>query len=114
MGVTISELQARVAAYTRTHGWHDPNNKDIPGKLMMVNCELSEAMEDYRNSTTDEDLRKVVFDGNKPNGFPTELADAIIRILAICDLLDINIEDVLLVKQAYNETRPYRHGGKRA
>lgn len=113
MGTTIREFQERVSKYTRTHGWHTPEDKQLPAKLMLAVGELSEAMEDLRNSKSDDELKNVVMDGDKPNGFPTELADAIIRIIAICDLLDIDIEDVLLLKQSFNETRPFRHGGKR-
>lgn len=48
----------------------------------------------------------------KPEGIPSELADIIIRVLDICGHLDIDIANALADKMAYNETRPYRHGGK--
>jgi NTP pyrophosphatase (non-canonical NTP hydrolase) len=48
----------------------------------------------------------------KPEGIPTELADIIIRVLDICANWGIDISAAIADKMAYNETRPYRHGGK--
>jgi NTP pyrophosphatase (non-canonical NTP hydrolase) len=48
----------------------------------------------------------------KPEGIPSELADAIIRILDIAAFHGIDIAHAVADKMAYNETRPYRHGNK--
>lgn len=48
----------------------------------------------------------------KPVGIPSEMADIIIRVLDICGFYGIDIEQAVRVKMAYNDTRPYRHGGK--
>lgn len=48
----------------------------------------------------------------KPEGIAAEFADTIIRILDTCAAYKIPIEQALLDKMAYNDTRPYRHGGK--
>jgi len=50
----------------------------------------------------------------KPEGIPSELADIIIRVLDICGFHGIDIAHALADKMAYNETRQYRHGGKRS
>jgi len=49
----------------------------------------------------------------KPEGIPSEMADIVIRVLDFCHRHQINLEEVLLEKLAYNQTRGYRHGGKR-
>jgi NTP pyrophosphatase (non-canonical NTP hydrolase) len=49
----------------------------------------------------------------KPEGIPSELADIIIRVLDVAYRYGIDLEEVLLEKLAFNETRGYRHGGKK-
>jgi NTP pyrophosphatase (non-canonical NTP hydrolase) len=43
-----------------------------------------------------------------------ELADVVIRLLDFAGGENLNIEGALIAKMAYNEKRPYRHGGKLA
>lgn len=50
----------------------------------------------------------------KPEGFGIELADVIIRVLDLCRAMGIDIQRCYELKTAYNESRPHRHGGKRA
>lgn len=49
----------------------------------------------------------------KPEGFPSEIADAFIRLADLCGYLNIDIDTEVKLKMAYNETRSYRHGGKK-
>lgn len=100
---------------------------NISEKLMLISDELSEAHEHYRGPdgiTTwfiDDAQRKALYNGDhsfaqegrKPDGFWIELADAIIRILDLAGAYDIDMEDLIKLKHAYNKTRPYRHGNKK-
>lgn len=123
--MTIRELQAAAHANSVSHGWWDqqrrialtPEGEDldkrlvlatIPEKLCLVHSEVSEALEDYRDGT----MITVVNNDGKPEGFPSELADILIRILDLCGALGIDLETEVKIKMAYNATRPYRHGGK--
>ena len=45
-------------------------------------------------------------------GVATEMADCIIRILDWMGKENIDAEDVIATKYAYNTKRPYRHGKK--
>jgi NTP pyrophosphatase (non-canonical NTP hydrolase) len=45
-------------------------------------------------------------------GFPVELADVIIRVLDLCGKFGIDLRAAVAMKMAYNESRPYRHGGR--
>ncbi len=81
----------------------------IPGLLCLIHSEVSEALEDYREGK----LRLQHTDDGKPVGLPSELADVVIRVLDMSGALGIDLESVIAEKMAYNERRPYRHGGKR-
>jgi hypothetical protein len=49
----------------------------------------------------------------KPCGIPSELADIVIRVLHFSGKHGIDIEKAVVEKMAYNESRPYLHGGKK-
>ena len=78
---------------------------NIPEKLMLIVSEVSEAMEEYRDSRLE-----TVYEGEKPVGFATELADVFIRLCDLCDALGIDLAAEVARKMAYNEIRPYMHG----
>lgn len=108
--------------------------------IALVHSELSEALEESRNGrSTNEtyyecnmkpksiemycEYPKEEFCGApekdrakcknaKPCGIPSELADAVIRIFDICGHYNIDLERIIEEKMNYNETRPYKHGGK--
>lgn len=109
---SIKELQEEIGKYGREKGWTIPDEGEVPHKLMLIVTEAAEAMEDYRKGL---DLRAVVVEeSGKPTGFPTELADIVIRTIHLAENLGIDLDDEVRRKQDYNWTRPYRHGGKRA
>lgn len=113
----LSEFQASVAALNDKNGWSEGfKEKDIPEKLALIHSEISEALEEYRNKNDlgglDDWCHYTKTGSSKPEGFGIELADAIIRILHLAELLGIDMEHMLTLKHEYNKTRPYRHGGK--
>jgi len=121
------------------HGWWENGHRNFGEVLMLMNCELAEAMEAYRDGDNVQQIRYeyeninegnldgsvvlyepqfVYADGHtelgKPVGVASELADTIIRILDVCERMQIPITEALVRKHKYNLTRPYRHGGKLA
>ena len=50
----------------------------------------------------------------KPEGIPAELADIVIRVGDTVVEYGIDITAEVILKQAYNATRPHKHGGKRS
>lgn len=84
-----------------------PDSNRIPEKLMLVVSELSEALEEYRDGQPPAATRYV---RGKPEGFPTELADAVIRIADLAGHLEIDLEKAIDDKLRYNKTREIMHG----
>ena len=106
--MNISEWQQEVHKVAKEKGWYD-KPRTIGDRLMLIVSEISEALEEYRKN---EDLTYVYDTKHGPQGFPIELADAVIRILDLCEFYEINLTLAIIRKNAYNKTRPYRHGGK--
>lgn len=80
--------------------------------LMLCVTELAEAAEELRDAEFCDDLWRITFTAEgKPEGFPVELADTVIRILDTAEELGIrDILEVARLKSAYNNTRPEMHG----
>lgn len=94
-------------------GWYDTPRTPLE-LLMLVVSELAEAVEEYRDPAVNlAEVRYRDSDG-KPEGFGVELADAVIRIADLCGHLGIDLGEAVEVKASFNETRPHRHGNKRA
>lgn len=136
--MNLNELRDQVHALARAKGWYDdvetpPSPRTIAAWLCNIHGEISEALEDVRGGSMALAFRDVT-DGEvltraqrdeaierdeepasrfKPIGLPSELADALIRILDTCGALGIDIEEAVRVKHAFNETRSHRHGGKK-
>ncbi len=103
----ISEIQERVHRTAVEHGWWE-GDRPVGEVLMLMVTELAEAMEAYRDGNPESD---------KIPGYSKleeELADVVIRLLDFAGGEGLDIEGAVTAKMAYNETRPYRHGGKLA
>ena len=120
-GLTIEQITDRAHKTAREKGWWD-HPQEIPALLALVHSEVSEALEDYRVHGISPPIdgmgdiaRGVRFEGpdRKPEGIGTELADVIIRICDLSEFYGIDLETAIREKLAYNETRPYKHGGKK-
>lgn len=130
--MSLNELRDRVHALARAKGWYDgiespPGPRTLAAWLCNIHGEISEALEDvrgwrlemrFRDTITGESLAPREREEGQPDsrykpiGLPSELADAIIRILDTCGALGIDIDEAVRVKHAFNETRIHRHGGK--
>ena len=114
---SINDIAQDIHFTSVAKGFEVPNAENINQKLLLAVSEICEAQEELRDGHglneiyykhTSEDLHGMV----KPEGFPIELADAIIRLLHIGHALGIDLEHVIELKLAYNKTRPDKHGRK--
>lgn len=108
----ITSMGIEIWGVNETNGWHE--NWNLPEKLMMVVTELAEAMQELR----DHDPNYVYVNTDKPGkleGFPAEVADAMIRLwdIAYQEGFGYTLVKLLNAKNEYNKTRGYRHGGRK-
>lgn len=98
----------------KSKGWHDePVN--VPTALALIHSEVSEALEDYREGKMALDCEvtgTVTGRMLKPVGFPSELADVVIRCYDLAGALGIDLDHAIDLKHEFNKTRTHRHGGK--
>lgn len=95
-------------------GWWDPYDRNVGELLLLCVCELSEAMEEFREGYPLDMVYYTDKNPTKPEGFPIELADVILRLADLCGRYNIDIEKAIVTKLAYNTTRTKRHGNKLA
>lgn len=108
--MTLNELRDRAHSTSRAKGWydHDDGCRNLGEMLSLIHSELSEALECWRVN----DMAPRNRGDGKPEGFPSEIADVLIRCFDLCGYLGIDIERAVIEKMSYNQSRPYRHGNK--
>ena len=121
---TINEIAADVAFTSKSKSFGvDATN--IDQKLLLVVSEVCEAQEELRDG---RGLAEIYYNQQpcdcevyqscekcrnpKPEGFPIEIADAIIRLFHIGHAVGIDLNAVIEQKLTYNKTRPDKHGRK--
>jgi len=121
----LNESARIIHQQNKEKGFWD-NERYVGELLMLVVCELSEAMEAHRkgkfanwsafseglqanNLKSGEDFSDLFLEHIK-DSFEDEIADSIIRLLDLCSGLDIDIETQIRSKVVFNRDRPRLHG----
>ncbi len=113
MGKTIGEWQAEITQWGADKGWDKPALCERRGEIVAFDPMEYSAPQGVNVEAVGMKLA-LWLDGEKPEGMSTELADTIIRCLHLGGRLGLDIEHAMEVKMAYNQGRPYRHGGRLA
>lgn len=119
--MSLNELAERIHRANVDKGFYDKapwnNAKDdyafLTRQLCLVHSEVSEAVEELRKKVSAGEVDRVVYwEGEKPEGFPIELADVLIRTLDLMAYCDLDVDELIELKLKYNASREHMHGGK--
>lgn len=136
----LRKLQDQIGAANEAKGFHARGDKlragDDPDALRehymmsigLIVTEAAEGMEELRNGRrvnetyyptwddTFDGRNRVPFEKGKfkPEGVPSELADIVIRAFDFASGAGIDLAAMIEEKLAYNASRPFMHGGKKA
>ena len=126
--MNLDEWAQEVYTTAISKGWGDVKRTAVEDHMLIV-TEIAEATEAVRAKKPAIYQARILVEGDtktcdvtpsdsewslegKPEGEATELADALIRILHRFAQMGWSAEEVVAMKNAYNKTRPYLHGGK--
>ena len=114
-GKTLREWQREIHSWAVRKGWWPMKveERNVGELLALMTSEISEALEEWRRNRMDLYFSSSP-SGEKPEGFGVELADAVIRICDTAEAYGIDLQELMERKMAYNEKRPFRHGGLKA
>lgn len=91
----------------KNHGFEVDDEFNFGEKIALVHGELSEALEYYRKGNGQSDHIPEF------TGVEEEFADVVIRLMNIAQRMGLRVPEAMIAKQAFNEARPYKHGGKK-
>lgn len=102
----FERFQRNVYETAVSKGWHD-EPITTGESIALMHSELSEALEaDRQGNPPDDKIPEF-------SGLEAELADVIIRILDFAESRNLDVVGAMMVKNEFNKTRSYKHGGKK-
>jgi NTP pyrophosphatase (non-canonical NTP hydrolase) len=107
----FEEMAQEVHDVNHANGWFD-SGRTVGEGIALLHSEVSEAFDAWRKHGF-EDVTTESLPADKPEGYGSELADVLIRLLDQADRDGVNLVAEFERKLAYNRTRGYRHGGRK-
>lgn len=129
---TIRVIASHVYETAASKGFHDGPPRDIATIAALLHSEVSELYEEHRNGREpgevyyENNLTLARFErrlyptgqkgidlaaaGVKPEGIPVELADVVIRAFDVAVEYGLDLDYLIRLKDAYNQTRERKHG----
>jgi NTP pyrophosphatase (non-canonical NTP hydrolase) len=104
----LKAMTQEVLAWAERKGWHPAPERTFGDECALIHSEVSEALEAYRTRKFDA----YTDEGGKPDDVASEFADILIRLLHYSAVHDIDLDSEYERKMAYNEKRPWKHGGR--
>ncbi len=105
--MSLMDLAEKINRTSSDNGFWPEQGRNFGEMIALAHSELSEALEAHRDGLP---AMTPAAEGEKPEGVAVELADCIIRCLDTMWSLGVDIDEVVLRKMAYNETRSFKHG----
>jgi NTP pyrophosphatase (non-canonical NTP hydrolase) len=95
--MTIQQVTDLIMEQAKQKGFGvKPEDINVAEKIALIHSETSEAFEAYRHKNIDG-----------KDGFKEELGDAIQRILHLCGVFDIDVEESIIKKIESNKERAW-------
>lgn len=111
-----NECKLYVTRVNKANGWFT-EDRTFGDEVALLHSEVSEMLEAYRAWGNEDPNDGLILnpDGSimKPEGVGSEVADVFIRLMDFCYRHNINLTEEFYRKMAYNETRGFKHGGKK-
>lgn len=116
LNIALEWASDEVYTVNKDNGWFE-EDRTVGDDIALLHSEVSEMLEAYREGGLG-DLTVAEVDGilvmnPKPEGFGSEAADVLIRLLDTCRRRGVDLGFEFGRKLAFNRTRGHRHGGKR-